>query len=195
MTVDAAIPTNGGAELAAIGAAIWRELQAATHDRTHEWRTAVLATVDGERADARIVVLREADAGGRLVVFSDARAGKVAQLRHHPLATMVFWSPALSWQLRARLRFETQADGLAVSSRWTRLKLTPAARDYLSPLAPGTPLDGPPPPRPATVPRDERAHFAVLEGTVLELDWMEIHPAGHRRACFDAAGVARWLQA
>lgn len=193
MSADAAIPKRETTDLGTIESAIWRELQAATHDREHEWRTAVLATVDGDRPDARIVVLREA-APGTLVVFSDARAGKIAQVRQHPWATLVFWAPSLGWQLRARLRIEAHADGLAVSSRWARLKLSPSARDYLSPHAPGTPLDAPTPRWP-DVPREQRAHFAVLEGRVLQLDWMEIHPDGHRRACFETTGVARWLQA
>ena len=40
------------ASLADIEAAIWRELQQAIHGRGHAWRIAVLATVDGDAADA-----------------------------------------------------------------------------------------------------------------------------------------------
>lgn len=185
------LPLPPGDDLAAIEQRLWEELGRASRDRQHEWHTPVLATIDGEAADARVVVLREVQSP-HLLVYSDARAGKLLQLASHPLACMVFWSPRLNWQLRARISFEAQVDGLAVSSRWARLKLSPGARDYLSPLPPGAPLEdgGPAPPM-----REERAHFAVLQGDVLSLDWLELRPHGHRRARFDGQGVARWLQA
>ena len=38
--------------LPAIEAALWRELATAAHDQEHPWRTAVLATTDGQVGDA-----------------------------------------------------------------------------------------------------------------------------------------------
>jgi hypothetical protein len=175
--------------LAAIEAALWRELAAAPRDASHPWRTPVLATTDGEIGDARTVVLRETDAAhGRLCLFSDTRAPKVAQLAAHPLGTLVFWSAALSWQLRLRVQLQAVTDGLAVSSRWTHLKLSPGAQDYLSALAPGSALDN------AIGARGERAHFALIVASIASIDWLELHAQGHRRARF-ASGAATWLQA
>ncbi|RVU43421.1 pyridoxamine 5'-phosphate oxidase family protein [Rubrivivax rivuli] len=181
-------------ELGAVQTALWQELTRAPHDKHHEWRTPVLATVDedGQAADARTVVLREVDAAAStLVLFSDARAAKLAQLQAHPVGTLVFWSKRLGWQLRLRVRLQAQTEGLAVSSRWARLKLSPAAQDYLSPLAPGAALDAPAAPSraPGAV---ERGHFALLLAQVQSTDWLELHRDGHRRARFDATG-ARWL--
>ncbi len=178
------------ATLADVEAAIWHQLAAAAQDREHAWRTATLATVDGDEADARIVVLREADSARReLVVYSDARAGKVAQLAERPQATALFWSRALGWQLRLRLDVEIETEGLAVTTRWARVKLTPNAGDYLSAIAPGQPLQ-----QAGTLPpAATRESFAVLVGRVRSADWLELHPAGHRRARFDGDG-ARWLQ-
>jgi pyridoxamine 5'-phosphate oxidase len=175
--------------LPAIEAALWRELLATVQDPAHPWRTPVLATTDGDIGDARTVVLRAVDvAQRRLTFFTDARAAKVAQLSAHPLGTLVHWSPALSWQLRLRVRLAAQTDGLAVSSQWARLKLSPAAHDYLSALPPGSKLDN------AIGARGERAHFALIEAEVLAIDWLELHPEGHRRARFTAGG-SLWLQA
>jgi len=174
--------------LDAIAAALWRELEAASRAKDHPWRTPVLATTDGEVGDARTVVIREANAELRtLLLYSDARSGKAAQIASHPVGTLVAWSPALSWQLRLRVQLEVQPDGLAASSHWARLKLSPAAQDYLSSLPPGTALDS------AIGARGQRAHFALIEATVQSVDWLELHAEGHRRARFDAAG-ARWLQ-
>jgi pyridoxamine 5'-phosphate oxidase len=176
------------ATLPEIEAALWQELARATHERDHEWHTPVLATTDGTLADARTVVLREVSPESRqLVCYSDSRAPKLAQLRSHPLGTLVMWSRRSSWQLRARVRIEIETDGLAVSSRWAQLKFSPAAQDYLATLPPGAPLGA------AMAARGERAHFAVLQAGVLAIDWLELHPDGHRRAIFEG-GTARWIQ-
>lgn len=174
--------------LADIEAALWHELQRGVADRAHDWHTPVLATVYGNAADARTVVLREVDADSRLLrLYTDARAAKVAQLGAHPLAMLVLWSKPLSWQLRLRVALAAHTDGLAVASRWARLKLLPAAHDYLSPAAPGAPLGAAPLQAAAG-----RGQFALIEARVLSVDWLELHPHGHRRARFDDEG-RHWL--
>jgi pyridoxamine 5'-phosphate oxidase len=185
-------------DLAEIRAALWTELARATHDKHHEWRTGALATIDGDGADARTVVLREVNAQAQsLHFFSDARAGKVAQIQLHPQGTLLMWSRRLSWQLRLRVRLSTQTDGLAVTSRWARLKMSAAAQDYLAPLAPGMAL-------PKATQKDEtaladtttvteqRAYFALLTAEVVAMDWLELRATGHRRALFEA-NDARWV--
>jgi pyridoxamine 5'-phosphate oxidase len=175
------------ADLAAIETAVWRELGDAAAGRSHPWRQAVLATVDGSRADARTVVLREVNRDTRAItIFTDERSPKVRQIVSHPHGTMVMWSDPLGWQLRLSVRLELETAGLAVSSRWARLKMTPGAHDYLSPLPPGSTLERP------TPERGTREYFAVLTATVEAVDWLELHAEGHRRAVFDAQG-RRWV--
>lgn len=167
---------------------IWQELERACAERGHGWRTPVLATRDAEGADARTVVLREVEAeAGLLRLYTDARSPKVAQIAAHAQGTLVAWCPSLQWQLRARLRLSVETDGLAVSSRWTQLRLRPQAQDYLSPLPPGTPLEAAPP-----SPIAERGHFALVSAEVLSLDWLGLRSEGHRRARFGPEG-SRWL--
>lgn len=177
--------------LAEIETEIWRQLEAAVLDKQHAWRAPVLATVDGEGADARTVILREVDARlKQLLTFTDDRAGKVKQLTRHPHATLVMWSPALNWQLRCRVRLSLEMTGLAATSRWARIKTTPAAQDYLARLPPGAELNALEPPVAGPL---QREYFAVVSAQVLAIDWLELHRSGHRRAVFDERG-ARWLQ-
>ena len=151
----------------------------------------MLATVDGDVADARTVVLREVDSHRRsLRIYSDERAGKVAQLRRRPNAMLVMWSGEIGWQLRCRVHLTLEKPGPVVSCAWARIKSTPAAQDYLSPLPPGSPLTAADVPGHAAVTQD---HFAVIDAAVQAIDWLELHADGHRRAIFDAAG-ARWVQ-
>ena len=168
--------------------ACWQELGKAPRNKAHAFRVMSLATVDGDRADLRTVVLREVLPDEQtLVFFTDARSPKVAQIQRQPAGTVLAWCERLSWQLRLRVQLEVETSGLAVSSRWARLKLTPAAQDYLSPLPPGAPADHPVPER------HSRDYFAVVHARVQAIDWLELHAEGHRRALFDAAGRGRWL--
>lgn len=188
------MPTQRLTDLAAIEAALWHELETCVRHKKHGWRIGVLATRDGEAADARSVVLREASRERReLLFFADSRSPKVRQAQAHGGAgKLVLWSNELSWQLRLDVQLEVATAGLAVSSRWARLKMKPGAQDYLSPLPPGTPLT---PDAPAASPLPERGtreHFAVVTARVLTVDWLELHAEGHRRAAFDVGG-ARWL--
>ena len=176
------------ASLDAIEAALWRELVRTPNERDHAWRTPVLATTDGAAADARTVILREVDETRRqLLIYTDARAPKVAQAMSHPLGTLVMWSAALGWQLRCRVCLAFEDDGLSVASRWAALRHSRAAQDYLSPLPPGAPADA------AAPAAEQRAHFGVLTASVQSIDWLELHRDGHRRALFDDRG-GRWVQ-
>ena len=178
--------------LPAIEAAVWRELGHAVRTKGHGWRLGVLATVDGDAADARSVVLRDLDAATHtLLMYTDARSPKARQIQTHPQGMLVLWSDKLGWQLRLTVSLTLETAGLRVSSRWAQLKLTPAAQDYLSPLPPGR-VVGSVVGAAAVPERTSRDHFAVIAAHVEALDWLELHPQGHRRARFDAAGPA-WL--
>lgn len=172
-----------------IHAACWQQLAACARDKAHAWRVMALASsAPGGLADVRSVVLREVEPATRtLLFFTDARSPKVAQLVAQPAASLLAWSAALGWQLRLQVLAEVQTSGLAVSSRWARLKMSPAAHDYLSPLPPGTPVDHPLPER------GSRAHFAVVQLRVQAIDWLDLRADGHRRALFDADGQGQWV--
>lgn len=181
--------------LALIRLSCWQMLERASRETDHEWRHLALATVAGDEAaahgDVRLIVVREVDAAaGSLAFFTDSRSSKIEQIRRQPRATLLAWSEAVGWQLRLRCRLDIQTEGLAVSSHWARLKMTPAADDYLSPLAPGATLDSPW--SPLEPPRADRASFAVVTAKVEAIDWLEVHADGHRRAIFDHLGE-RWV--
>ena len=79
-----------------------------------------------------------------------------------------------------------QTQGLEVSSRWARVTLSPSAQDYLAALPPGTPVDRFQPER------GTRAHFAVVTAQIEDMDWLELHRDGHRRARL-AGAASTWL--
>lgn len=154
----------------------------------HEWRVAVLATVDDGEADARSIVVREVDAvERRLVFYTDARSPKVRQIEASPQGTLVFFSRELGWQLRMQVRLAVETAGLAVSSRWARLQTSAGAHDYLAATAPGRALDAP------LAELGVRGHFAMIEAMAETVDWLELDAQGPRRAQFGGHG-AKWIQ-
>jgi pyridoxamine 5'-phosphate oxidase len=167
--------------------ACWRELSAAAHDRLHGWRVLTLATVADGRPEARSVVVRDIDEDRHeLIFYCDDRSPKVRQLHACADAVLVGWCARLGWQVRLRAQVTVETAGLNVSSRWAQVKLSRAAQDYLAALPPGTPVDRYQPER------GSRDHFAVVTARVHEIDWLELHPDGHRRARLQEAQSA-WL--
>lgn len=160
---------------------IWVELQRATHDRHHEWRTPVLATVGADGwPGARTVVLRQADARlASLVFYTDSRSPKVAELVAAPHASFVFWSKRLSWQLRVQAHMVVQTSGPQVSEVWERMRQSPAAGDYLAANAPGALL---PDASERQAPEDLQHHLAIVTAQVQAIDWLELARTGHRCA-------------
>ena len=164
---------------------VWTELQRAVHDRHHEWRTPVLATVGSDGLpEARTVVLRQADAGSAsLVFFTDSRSPKVAELQAAPHASLVFWSKRLSWQLRVRARVSVHTRGPEVDATWERVRQSPAAGDYLAAIAPGAAL---PDASATSAPAGGQHHLSIVSAQVLAMDWLELARTGHRRAVLTA---------
>ena len=170
---------------------LWMELERAVQDRHHEWRTPVLASVgmDGT-PNARTVVLRGADAKTQTLAFyTDRRSPKIADLSHKSAAMLVFWSKRLNWQLRVRVAMEVQTTGEQVDAVWQHLSQSAAAGDYLSMDAPGDALLAG---QDSSVALTGAHQLAILFAHVIEIDWLELRRAGHRRASIGAI-TWQWL--
>lgn len=157
---------------------IWLELQRATQDRHHDWRTPVLSSVDLQGVpQARTVVLRQADPTTRqLMFYTDSRSPKVAELQNAPQSALVFWSKRLGWQLRVQARVRVETTGPLLDAAWARVSQSAAAGDYLSTHAPGSPLNLP-------LEAVAKPHnMAILTALVEVMDWLELARSGHRRA-------------
>ncbi|RVT86860.1 pyridoxamine 5'-phosphate oxidase [Rhodobacteraceae bacterium CCMM004] len=183
--------SEADADLAATWAAAWEMLETGVREAEAPARLTVLATgAQGGGGAARMVVLRGADrAAGTLEIHTDARSGKIAELRAAPRATLVFWDPGRGLQLRA-VADVAILDGAATAERWARMPEA-ARSNYGGAPPPGTPIASPDAHRPGV----EADRFAVLVARIVSLETLRLAGLPHRRARFDRAqGFAgRWL--
>lgn len=171
----------------------WGRLAAALADREAAWRTPVLATVsDAGLPRARTVVLRGLDrAQGRLLFYTDRRAGKAADIAARPGVSLLFWDPGTRVQLRAEGHAHLAFTGAEADSAWA--SLPPMAHAlYATALPPGAPFQGGTPAPGA----DARANFACLSVVLERLELLWLAPDAHRRCVFESAAGGwngRWL--
>jgi pyridoxamine 5'-phosphate oxidase len=160
---------------------VWRELEKAVHNRHHDWRTPVMATVSSDDSvNARTVVLRQVDQLNQsLMIYTDQRSLKVREIIKQPKAVFAFWSKRLNWQLRVDVEVSVMSDLKILNTLWETVRDSPSAMDYLGTQAPGTSLT-------KVIAGQESAielhHFTVLTAVVKKIDWLELSREGHRRA-------------
>lgn len=169
---------------------VWREtwggLVRATRDRRHAFRHPVVATHHpGLGVRARTVVLREADPrGARLTLHSDVRSGKLEALEHHPAMSWCFYDARRRIQVRAETRAVVHVGDAVARAAWQRQGAGARALFAVEP-APGTPLGDRETPTPPADDDAGFAHFAVVVGSVEELDWLHLGREAHRRIRFE----------
>jgi len=171
-------------------ALVWQwlvtRLSEAPGDRDCPLRLMTLSSVDGEaRPQARHVILRAFDATAIVASFySDARSGKVVELKGRPDVALTFYDPAAEVQIRAQARASRRWDPESRASAWHNLPAT-SRLSYATRQAPGSAISAP-----FTVGRDtvdsEQAYrrFAIIDCEISEVDYLHLHHGGHRRAGF-----------
>ncbi|WP_019987346.1 pyridoxamine 5'-phosphate oxidase family protein [Rudanella lutea] len=184
---------------------LWAQLASAPGEKENGFQTFTLVTTsDDGPPDARMVVLRQADTERRVLWFhTDRRAQKVAQLRVHPVATLLFWDRTTQVQLRCRVKAQLHTDDEAADAQWAAT-WEGSRKMYLSEREPGSPQPEPYPGFPRELgerlpTREEseagRPNFAAVACTVLSIDYLNLGRAGQTRARFsyDGAPEAIWV--
>ena len=180
-----------------IRADIDRRLVRAAKDRKSPMHTPVVATAD---ADLRVMVLREFDAGKRLLRFhTDLRSPKARTIGEGAPVGVLFYDKGQKIQVRCRGEGRIEHDTPAVQAAWDA-GTNFARRCYLGD-GPGAlsdmPTSGLPDWAEGVQPTDEqvmpaRDNFAILLVEVRSFDWLYLAHTGHMRAQFDGED-GRWV--
>ena len=159
----------------------WALLERGARDPGTPANRPTLGSIGADGPALRTVVLRAADrTTGVLDIHSDARAGKVAQLRADPRAALHVWDPDTSLQLRiaAEARVHT-GDGIAEAALAALPDRSRAL--YRAIPAPGTPIA-----RPEEARFDGPEVFALIRLHLTRIEVLHLGRERHRRAVFTA---------
>ncbi|MGI4954554.1 MAG: pyridoxamine 5'-phosphate oxidase family protein [Janthinobacterium lividum] len=175
----------------------FRQISLGVADHRSPFRTPTLATTDADGCPGlRSVVLRGFNpATRRLVIHSDRRAAKVAEIAVSPRVALHVWDDGAKVQVRLDGAAALQPEDVA-RTEWDRLHS--GSRDtYRIRPAPGTALADPAVADTDRVDEDAAyANFAVIAVQVDGMEWLHLARDGHRRAAFTwtADGMqAEWL--
>lgn len=189
-------------DLPAIWTYSWQQLEKASKENNHPWRLPVIANLTGSQVSQRTVVLRKVSQKERhLRFYTDNRTAKVRQKDENLSFSWLFYSTFNQIQLRV------QSEGMVVSTEesdriWEKLPVY-ARSAYASTKPPGTIITRPNDALPAgfftktAMQTDStRANFMAIDNQVKELEFLQLHREGHRRARFvwrDGQWESNWL--
>lgn len=171
---------------------VWRELRSALQIPSHPWRFSHLATGGDGFPHQRVLVLRDVDESPpRLLVHTDVRSPKIGQIQRQPLVSWLFFDWERKIQLLLFGSASLHTDDALADRCWEHTRVEDR-RMYLAPYAPGSIANAPSSNLPAgfTGPLSAeesehgRAQFAVIAGSVQEMDLLITRPAGNLRASF-----------
>ena len=179
-------------DLAATLKFAWQMIGRGVQDRRSAFHTPVLATHSADGPQARVLVLRAADALARLLTFhTDKRSAKLPELALDNRVALTFYDAARKTQLRVAGVASVHANDAVSHQRWAASRPS-SLRCYLG-AQPGGISAGPTSGLPAQVEGREpepaelqvaEPHFAVLQVAVQRLEWLHLHTRGQRRAAF-----------
>ena len=182
---------------------VWSLLERATADPKSHFRTITLASSTAGDVFARIVILRKADRSiPRMICHTDARSGKIDQIKGAPKVAILCWDPRKQLQVRIQANATVHYKDELADQEWQRLGEN-SKKNYSSQLDPGlyvntfqegidayrlvhgTDVD----------PRLWKAHFAVISMDIQSLEWLWLDRSGHRRAIYTKEGnwEGRWM--
>ena len=179
-------------DLAATLKFAWQMIGRGVQDRRSAFHTPVLATHSADGPQARVLVLRAADVASRTLTFhTDTRSAKMPELAVDPRVALTFYDAARKAQVRINGTATVHAGDLLSQQRWAASRPS-SLRCYLG-AQPGAasaePTSGLPPHFEGREPEwaelaGAEPYFAVIELTVLRLEWLHLHTRGQRRALF-----------
>ena len=179
-------------DLAATLKFAWQMLGRGVHDRRSAFHTPVLATQSAQGPQARVLVLRACDPQLRQLTFhTDTRSAKMQELQIDARVALTFYDAARKTQVRINGSASVHAGDSISHQRWANSG--PSSLRCFMGAQPGgvslVPTSGLPANVEGRVPdvaelQVAEPRFAVLQVWVQQLEWLQLHTSGQRRAMF-----------
>lgn len=161
------------------------QLARAYVDHRHPMRSAVLTTSSRPYPASRWVVHRGIDTKGCIVLYTDSRSPKVAQIDLVPQGQLLYYHP----RKRLQIRIDTiiEIDTCSEDYKKHKARLGDRVIDYSTSLAPGTVAED--------YSQTAEVHFAVMRCMPMRYDVLVLGKP-HQRAeytCINGKWEGKWL--
>ncbi|MBN1932485.1 MAG: pyridoxamine 5'-phosphate oxidase family protein [Desulfobacterales bacterium] len=171
----------------------WENLHNGVRNFRHPFYRPTLTTMNGNKPEARTVILREFSEIDRILIcHCDARTPKVSQIRDNPNVSWLFYHPKKWIQLRFSGTASVHTDDKTAESQWKKVRL-PNRINYCAEKPPGSPTEKPTSGLPSFL-RDKapklldhpeaRKNFAAIVCRFDQMDWLLLKLTGNIRAKF-----------
>jgi len=156
-------------------------------DKKHPFRYFTLVTFGETYPEARTVVSRGVDQSLKVLIFTDVRSPKVAQVQANGQVSALFYHSKQKLQVRmkgeAHLIDEKHKD---YATYLHQVKSSPSIQDYTTTEAPGSILDG-------DITHGETLHFIAIQVIPHQLDILKLDREQHQRARYVKEGE-NWVE-
>jgi pyridoxamine 5'-phosphate oxidase len=171
----------------------WRLLHDGVGNFRNPFHHSILVTIDDNKPQARIVILREFSEKDRILIcHCDVRGPKVLQIRDNPAVSWLFYHPKKWLQIRLSGTASVHTDDDTAESQWEKVRLHHRI-NYCAEIPPGSPTERPTSGIPDLLldkaPKlfdhsEARKNFATIVCHFDEMDWLLLKLTGHIRAKF-----------
>ena len=165
---------------------IWKivqlELKKGPSVKRHPFRFVVLSTEHHGEVNSRWVVFRKYTNDSKLLIYTDARSKKCAELKENPNASLLFYHDRHKLQIRVHAKASIHQQDELNAKYWPGVKGSKPG-DYLSKLSPGERISDRAMGFEKERELDDR-YFAILEFDLHKIDVLQLNGDRHIRAEF-----------
>lgn len=171
----------------------WKLLHEGVRNFKSPFHHATLTTIDNNKPQARMIILREFSEKDRtLICHCDARGPKVLQIQGNPNVSWLFYNPKKWLQLRLSGTASVHTDDITAESQWKKVPIRHRI-NYCAGTPPGSATPKPTSGLPDLLGdkgsklldgSEVRKNFAAIVCQFDEMDWLLLKLTGHIRAKF-----------
>lgn len=159
------------------------ELQKGPSAKRHPFRFAVLSTIGREGPSSRWVVYRKYTDDSKLLIYTDARSEKCADLERNPNGNLLLYHDRQKLQIRIKTEATLHQQDELTAKYWPGVKGS-NPNDYLSNQPPGKAIDDIEPGFERDAGLDDK-YFTIIELDPKKMDVLQLNGDRHIRAEFE----------
>jgi len=156
------------------------ELKKGPKAKRHPFRFAVLSTSVGSKVNSRWVVYRKYTEENTLLIYTDARSGKVDELNKNPKCSLLFYNERHKFQLRINAKVRIHQSDEITAKYWPGVNGS-NSKDFITKKAPGQPIQSVEEGHERNKALDSR-YFCIIEMVAEGFDALQLNEHQHIRA-------------